>query len=159
MGLRPTNRHESQGGTVPDALREEIRPLRSHTRKIQPRATTSISPVGTVIFDADGEYFWPDDNVRPACVTFRNLRTSSPYSLRDRVPVRSISLSSQVESSWIFGGFAADLIAIAAAVIAAKIPWASFNLPLCRIPNRISDRDYCAGQCQPPRITKKLLHL
>lgn len=30
-----------------DALREEIRPLRSTTRRIQPRATTSISLVGT----------------------------------------------------------------------------------------------------------------
>jgi len=30
-----------------DALREEIRPLRSATRRIQPRATTSISLVGT----------------------------------------------------------------------------------------------------------------
>ena len=30
-----------------DALREEIRPLRSQTRRIQPRATTSISLVGT----------------------------------------------------------------------------------------------------------------
>lgn len=33
--------------SVLDALREEIRPLRSQTRKIQPRATTSISLVGT----------------------------------------------------------------------------------------------------------------
>src|ERR1043165_4479132 len=32
---------------VLDALREEIRPLRSQTRRIQPRATTSISLVGT----------------------------------------------------------------------------------------------------------------
>lgn len=32
---------------VLDALREEIRPLRSATRRIQPRATTSISLVGT----------------------------------------------------------------------------------------------------------------
>ncbi len=35
---------------VLDALREEIQPLKSATRRIQPRATTSISLVGT-----DGE--------------------------------------------------------------------------------------------------------
>lgn len=33
--------------TILDKLREEIRPLRSSTRRIQPRATTSISIVGT----------------------------------------------------------------------------------------------------------------
>ena len=32
---------------VLDALREEIRPLKSATRRIQPRVTTSISLVGT----------------------------------------------------------------------------------------------------------------
>src|SRR5690606_28276025 len=32
---------------VLDALREEIQPLKSATRRIQPRATTSISLVGT----------------------------------------------------------------------------------------------------------------
>lgn len=32
---------------VLDALRTEIRPLKSHIRRIQPRATTSISLVGT----------------------------------------------------------------------------------------------------------------
>jgi hypothetical protein len=37
--------HMDQG--VLDALREEIRPLRNQTRRIQPRATTSISLVGT----------------------------------------------------------------------------------------------------------------
>src|SRR6267142_2904986 len=30
-----------------DALREEIRPLKQQTKRIQPRATTSISLVGT----------------------------------------------------------------------------------------------------------------
>jgi hypothetical protein len=33
--------------SVLDALRKEIQPLRNQTRRIQPRATTSISLVGT----------------------------------------------------------------------------------------------------------------
>lgn len=46
-------------------------------------------PVGTVIFDPDGEYFWPDDKGRPGLcdvpglsdnlVVFTSRRTSSPY--------------------------------------------------------------------------------
>lgn len=39
------HRHRSRG--VLDALREEIRPLKSATRRIWPRATTSISLGGT----------------------------------------------------------------------------------------------------------------
>ena len=37
----------NQDQDVLEALRSEIRPLRSATRRVQPRATTSISLVGT----------------------------------------------------------------------------------------------------------------
>ena len=48
-----------------------------------------LAPVGTVIFDPDGEYFWPDDKGRPGLcdvphledkiVVFTNRRSTSPF--------------------------------------------------------------------------------
>ncbi len=53
------------------------------------RKTGAQSPVGTIIFDPDGEYFWPDDNGRPGLcdvphledkvVVFTNRKSTSPY--------------------------------------------------------------------------------
>lgn len=55
---------------------------------IKKRGNTS-KPVGTVIFDPDGEYFWPDDSGRPGLcdvphlekkvVVFTNKKTQSPF--------------------------------------------------------------------------------
>lgn len=71
-------------------------------------------PVGTVIFDRDGEYFWPDDNGRPGLcdieelrdniVVFTNRQAPSHYygsfvtekvkfDLRDMEPAKVISLA------------------------------------------------------------------
>ena len=37
----------------------------TRTRRRSPNAATGRSPSGTVLFDPDGEYFWPDDKGRP----------------------------------------------------------------------------------------------
>lgn len=73
-----------------------------------------LVPVGTVIFDRDGEYFWPDDNGRPGLcdieelrnniVVFTNRQAPSPYygsfvtervkfDLREMDPAKVISLA------------------------------------------------------------------
>lgn len=50
-------------------------------------------PVGTVIFDPDGEYFWPDDKAAPVFAMFRGWRKIWLYSRRARRRVRSTAHS------------------------------------------------------------------
>jgi uncharacterized protein len=59
------------------------------TPPIITKKTGKQSPVGTIIFDPDGEYFWPDDSGRPGLcdvpflddkvVVFTNRASSSPF--------------------------------------------------------------------------------
>ena len=39
-----------------------------------PKRDGRAAPVGTVIFDPDGEYFWPDEKGRPGLCDVRALR-------------------------------------------------------------------------------------
>lgn len=62
--------------------------LYEDTPTVEKRNNTKV-PVGTVIFDPDGEYFWPDDKGRPGLcdvpslidklVVFTNRRSPSPF--------------------------------------------------------------------------------
>lgn len=62
--------------------------LYEHTPTVEKRAGKQV-PVGTVIFDPDGEYFWPDDKGRPGLcdvphledkvVVFTNRKSSSKF--------------------------------------------------------------------------------
>ena len=62
--------------------------LYEHTPTVKKRADKAV-PVGTVIFDPDGEYFWPDDKGRPGLcdvphlqeklVVFTSRKNPSPF--------------------------------------------------------------------------------
>lgn len=62
--------------------------LYRETPTVEKRKGSKV-PVGTVIFDPDGEYFWPDDKGRPGlcdvphledkAVVFTNRRSTSPF--------------------------------------------------------------------------------
>jgi uncharacterized protein len=43
------------------------------TNPTVPRRDGTAAPVGTVIFDPDGEYFWPDPHGRPGLCDVDNL--------------------------------------------------------------------------------------
>jgi len=60
-----------------------------HTTPTVSKKNNKIVPVGTIIFDPDGEYFWPDDKGRPGLcdvpaledklVVFSERKNQSPY--------------------------------------------------------------------------------
>lgn len=64
------------------------------TPTVQKRGDRSV-PVGTILFDPDGEYFWPDDNGRPGLCDVPELR--------DKLVV----FTSQAPPSGFYGSFVA----------------------------------------------------
>jgi hypothetical protein len=58
-----------------------------------PKRAGKQVPVGTVIFDPDGEYFWPDDKGRPGLCDVPALEDKLSYSPTDEIQVLSTSRS------------------------------------------------------------------
>jgi len=63
-----------------------------------------LKPIGTIIFDRDGEYFWPDDKGRPGLCDVELLRDKILSSLAGKLQVNSTNLSSPVTLDSILGG-------------------------------------------------------
>ena len=75
--------------------------LYEHTPTVQKRGD-KVVPVGTVIFDPDGEYFWPDDKSRPGLCDVPHLQ--------DKVVVFTPrSAPSDFYGSFIAGGIKLDI--------------------------------------------------
>ena len=75
--------------------------LYANTPKVQKRGGREV-PVGTVIFDPDGEYFWPDDKGRPGLCDVDELK--------DQIVVfTSRAAPSEFYNSFVVGGVKLDI--------------------------------------------------
>ena len=65
----------------------------------------SETPVGTVIFDPDGEYYWPDVKGRPGLCDVPELQDASRSSPTGKRRATSTSPSSSTRSNWTSGNW------------------------------------------------------
>ncbi len=118
-------------------------------------------PVGTVIFDPDGEYFWPDDNNRPGLCDVPHLEDKLVVFTSRKAP-------SEFYQSFVAGPIKLDIRRLRASeVISIALPperQDQQNVRKLRSLNdqswrKLIDEIYVSGNATDPEKLKELLHL